>query len=191
MTCSPYSTPTASAWRSPVLLALMLLLISGCARYVVTDHDSRARFEQYQTYTLVGKNEQDGDQFQTLDSARIESALRRELGQQAGLSHVDSREEADLLVRYWIEDTRRTESTGVSYGVGFGRSPFGFGVATAPQSQEIKEGKLIVELVDSENRQVVWRATGQQNLNERMSPDQRSNLINRLASEMFKRYPPN
>ncbi|TVP54725.1 MAG: DUF4136 domain-containing protein [Halomonadaceae bacterium] len=188
---SRLSQPSPAGWRYPALIVMVLLLLSGCARYVVTDHDSRASFEQYQTYTLVGKDEQDPDRFQTLDSARIESALRRELNQQVGMRFVDDREEADLLVRYRIEDARRTESTGASFGVGFGRSPFGFGVASAPPTREVKEGKLVVELVDSNNRQVVWRGTGQQNLEERMSPDQRTRLIDRLAKEMFQRYPPN
>jgi len=176
--------------RPTMLLVLAaFVLLSGCASYVVTDYDRQARFEGFQSYVLVGKSDADADQFQTLDSARIENALRRELGNE-GLTAVEDRSDADLLVRYWIEDAKRIESSGFSYGIGLGRNPFGFGVATSPSSREIKEGKLIVELVDADSRQVAWRATSQRNLNERMSPDKRTELIDRVAREMFKKYPP-
>ncbi|MDX1587723.1 MAG: DUF4136 domain-containing protein [Oleiphilaceae bacterium] len=182
--------PAITAVRSATLLVMALFLLSGCATYVVTDHDADAGFDQLTSYTLKSRGEDDGESVKSLDSARIEAALNRELTGQVGMSQARDPGEADLLVRYWIEDTKRTESTGPTFGFGFGNSPFGFGVATQQPTREIREGKLIVELVNRENRQAVWRATGQKNLNEQMSPEERRRLIDRLVSEMFKRYPP-
>ena len=175
--------------RVGLLLLLTLLALSGCARYVVTDFDREARFADFQNYVFVNKNESGDEQFQTLDASRIENALTRELDKQ-GMAQMDSRDEADTLIRYWIEDSKRTESTGFSTGIGIRSAPFGFGVATSPSSREIVEGKLIVEVVDAESRRVAWRATGQRNLNEQMSPDRRTELIDRIVREMFDRYPP-
>lgn len=185
-----FHTPVLAAARSLSLLLAMLVLFSGCASYVVTDHDASAEFGRFQSYTLMDKGEEDDKSVKTLDSARIEKAINRELSGEVGMTEAQAPENADLLVRYWIEDVKRTESTGPTFGFGFGNRPFGFGVATQQPTREVREGKLIVELVNRENRQAVWRATGQQNLTEKMSPDERRKLIDRLITEMFNRYPP-
>lgn len=190
MSTAFFHNPALAAARSFSLLMAMLVLFSGCASYVVTDHDDSADFGGFKSYTLMDRGEEGDKSVKTLDSARIEKSLNRELTGEVGLSQVQTPENADLLVRYWIEDVKRTESTGPTFGFGFGNSPFGFGVATQQPTREVREGKLIVELVNRENRQAVWRATGQQNLTEQMSPEERRKLIDRLISEMFKRYPP-
>lgn len=174
-------------WQRLVILLALTLAVSGCARYAVTDYDTGAAFTDFDSYRMEARSE---DAIQSLDATRIERAVRRELSDR-GLE--ETSEGADLLVRYSIEDEKRTESRGpnVGLGFGFGRSPFGFGVAHAPvQTREISEGKLVVQLVDAGSQRVVWQGTGQRNLTESMSSDNRSKLIDRVVSEMFKDYPP-
>ncbi len=57
-------------------------------------------------------------------------------------------------------------------------------------SIEIKEGKLVVEIVVPEDSRVIWRAVSQKRLTEQMKPEKRSELINELIQEMFDNYPP-
>ncbi|MGM0450122.1 MAG: DUF4136 domain-containing protein [Pseudomonadota bacterium] len=170
-----------------VALALLLALVSGCARYAVTDYDSGAGFDSYSTYRFADRGE---DSVQGLDAARIERALKRALADE-GFTQADA--EPDVLMRYRIEDEVRTESRGprLGLGFGFGRSPFTFGVAHSPvQTREIREGQLVVEMVDPTIEQIVWEGRGQRFLSESQDREERTELIEQIIEAMFEQYPP-
>ncbi|MDX1756555.1 MAG: DUF4136 domain-containing protein [Marinobacter sp.] len=171
--------------RIPALL-LALSLLAGCASKVVTDYDAAASFENYQTWAFAPGLQAQG--FTSLDSARVKNAVTREMAAKQ-LRSVSS-EQADLLVAYQVVEEERLQSYGFSYGLGFGHRPFGWGIASAPPVREVKEGKLVVELVDRASEKVVWRAASRRYLTEDQSPEYRSELIDELVTEMFNRFPP-
>ncbi|SFR55220.1 protein of unknown function [Marinobacter daqiaonensis] len=166
-------------------LLLMALLLSGCAANVVTDYDESVAFGQYDTWAFAPRDDKD---YQSLDATRIEAAVERELAGEA-LTKA-SQDEADLLLSYRIQQVERLDTSGFSYGLGFGGGAFGWGLATRPPAREIQEGQLVLELVDSETDRVVWRAASKRYLNQDQSPETRKKLINEVVTEMFSRYPP-
>ncbi|MGM0570969.1 DUF4136 domain-containing protein [Marinobacter sp.] len=173
--------------RIPHLLALtaLTLLLGGCASKVVTDYDSNAAFTSYQTWAFAPDA---GKGYTSLDGSRVEAAVTRELEAQA-LSQTGA-DTADLLVSYRIDDVERLDTTGFSYGLGFGSGRFGWGLSTAPPVREVREGQLVVELVDSTTNRVVWRGASKRYLNENQSPETRQQLIDEVVASMFERYPP-
>ncbi|MCK7543698.1 DUF4136 domain-containing protein [Marinobacter bryozoorum] len=173
--------------RIPHVLALLavVLLLGGCAAKVVTDYDRNAAFASYQTWAFAPNA---GEGYTTLDGARVEAAVVREL-EARQLDQVGF-DVADLLVSYRIDEVERLDTTGFSYGLGFGRGRFGWGLSTAPPVREVREGQLIVELVDSSTERVVWRGASKRYLNENQSPGTRQELIDEVVAEMFNRYPP-
>lgn len=172
--------------RVPVLLPVVLvLLLSGCAAKVVTDYDSNATFTGYEQWAFAaGENRS----YTTLDGSRVEAAVAREM-EARGLAQTDA-EAADLLVNYRIDEVERLDTTGFSYGLGFGRGRFGWGLSTAPPVREVREGQLVVELVDTGTDRVVWRGASKRYLNENQSSETRQELIDEVVAEMFTRYPP-
>jgi hypothetical protein len=168
------------------MILLITVWLTGCASSVVIDHQAGATFSDYRSYAFAERSSDDG--VRSLDDERIEQAVIRQLARH-NLTRVPA-DQADVLVRYRVEEAVQLESSGFSYGFGFGRDSLGVGLATAPDRRAVKEGKLVVELVQRDGRQVVWRGTGQRNLTERMKPDQRTALIERLVQDMFDRYPP-
>ena len=176
----------ATVFRA-VTLDLLLAMVTGCARYAVTDYDSSAGFDRYSSYRFA---ERDGEAVQGLDAARIERALEKALAGE-GFRRVEA--EPDVLVRYRIEDEIRTESRGPSLGLGFGfgRSPFTFGVAHSPvETREIREGQLVVEMVDPTIEQVIWEGRGRRYLNENQDREERTELIDQVIEAMFEQSPP-
>ena len=165
-----------------LLMLFTIFLLTACSRTYVLDYQPGTDFSGYQTYAFEAPAE-----VRSLDGARIENAVRREL---TGKLEAVDKEEADLLVRYRIEDSVRLQTSGFGYGFGFGRDRLGVGIATVPDAREIKEGKLVIELVERDGRQMVWRAVGQRNLTEQTRSDRREALINRLVGDMFERFPP-
>lgn len=168
------------------MILLLTVWLAGCTSIVAIDYRPEAAFADYHSFAFTGTKAD--DEIRSLDGERIEQAVTRELTAQ-GLKPA-SADNADLLVRYRVEDTIELETSGLGYGFGFGHEPLGIGVATVPDVQAIKEGKLVIELVQRDIRQVVWRGAGQRNLTERMKPAQRTALIERLVRDMFERWPP-
>ncbi|MDX1800698.1 MAG: DUF4136 domain-containing protein [Marinobacter sp.] len=168
------------------LASMLLLALTGCASNVVTDYNASATFSQYRTWAFATDDEK--QKAVSLDGARIRDALEKELTAKS-LTRAEP-ETADLLVHYRIEDVERLDTSGLSFGLGLGRGPFGFGLGTAPPVQQVQEGKLVVELVDTRTNQVVWRAISKRHLNDDQSPETRSKLIHEVVTEMFTKYPP-
>lgn len=167
-----------------LLVSLFLLALTGCASNVVTDYDSGAVFGNYGSWAFAPN----GEDFTSLDGGRIESAVEREMNRKAMRKVAE--DEADLLVNWQIVEEERLESSGVGLGFGFGSGNFGWGLASPPPVREIQEGKLVIELVDTETDRVVWRAASRRYLNEDQSSDSRRKLIDEIVADMFKKYPP-
>lgn len=168
------------------MFLLLTVWLAGCASTVAIDYRPEAAFADYRSFAFTGT--EPNEEIRSLDGERIEQAVTRELTAR-GLKTA-SVDTADLLVRYRVEETVELETSGFGYGFGFGREHLGVGIATVPDVQAVKEGKLVVELVQRDIRQMVWRGAGQRNLTEQMKPEQRSALIERLVRDMFERWPP-
>ncbi|MFC4260334.1 DUF4136 domain-containing protein [Marinobacter lacisalsi] len=168
----------------PALL-LVAVLMTGCAANVVTDYDTSIAYDSYETWAF-GPSED--NRYTSLDGSRVEDAVSRALEAKA-LTRTEP-ESADLLVSYHIDDVDRLDTSGFSYGIGFGRGSFGWGLSTAPPVREVREGQLIVDLVDASTDKVVWRGTSKRYLNQNQSPETRHKLINEVVADMFSRYPP-
>lgn len=168
------------------LVSLLLLGLSGCASNVVTDYDSGAAFGHYGSWAFAPNGE--GRGFTSLDGGRIESAVEREMDRKALRKMEDN--EADLLVSWEIVEEERLERSGLGLGFGFGSGNFGWGLSSAPPVREIQEGKLVLELVDTDTDRVVWRAASRRYLNENQSSESRRKLIDEIVTDMFEEYPP-
>jgi hypothetical protein len=74
--------------------------------------------------------------------------------------------------------------------MGFGSGNFGWGIAAPPPIEKVEEGKLVIELVDTNTKQVVWRSASRRYLQENQSSESRQELIDEIVVDMFEEYPP-
>ena len=58
------------------------------------------------------------------------------------------------------------------------------------QTREIREGQLVVEMVDPTIDQVVWEGRGRRYLSENQDREERTKLIDQVIEAMFEQYPP-
>ncbi|OAN11461.1 polyketide synthase [Photobacterium jeanii] len=165
--------------------ALLFGGLVACSADVSTDYDKQANYNQFKTYQYAAVGDKDST---TLDGARVENAINRELSAKGMRLTVDST--SDITVRHAIESQSDYQSSGTSFGFGYGFSNVGVGVSTPTRYREYKYGKLIVEMIENDNKQVVWRSVSQRKLKETMSPDEREKFIDEQITEMFKNYPP-
>jgi hypothetical protein len=169
-----------------LMMSVLVVALTGCASNVVTDYDSAAAFNLYSTWAFAPDA---GDtSFMSLDGSRVQAAVERELSEKSLSKVADNK--ADLLVSWDIKEEKSHERSGVGLGFGFGSGNFGWGMSSPPPVREVKEGKLVIQLVDTANNQVVWRSASRRYLNEDQPPEDRRKLINEVVKEMFSKYPP-
>ena len=179
---------------------------AGCAgpSKVLTDSDPSVEFSAFRTFAFTGLT--DRDQGGVLDNSLLRKRIEAMVGQQLtakGLQQVGLEERSDLLVHFWVgvKDKQRVENTGMpagAYGGRYGWGPnypyggrygvgagyYGGGVTT----YEYQEGTLIVDLVESAKKDLVWRAT----IVGILTGSQEGNLemANTGVAKAFEDYPP-
>ena len=109
-----------------------------------------------------------------------------------GLQQVGPDQNPDLLVNYWVgvKEKQRIESTGPAVGAyrGSGGYGWGAGYGGGVTTYEYKEGTLVVDLIESPKKELVWRATIVATLEDRT--DENLELANQGITKAFKDYPP-
>ncbi len=173
--------------------ALWCATLVGCATVsVATDYDHHVDFSSYHTFQLVGGHlihEGIADDNNTLVKDRIESALRAAL-QAKGLQ--ESPGNAQIDVGFYAGARSRTEVEGMPpYGPGAGFGPFWTGGWWDPTfndwwTRTYSEGTLIIDLVDTHTKRLIWRAYAQAEIQVPVS-DQK---IREAVDKAFQNFPP-
>ncbi|KLV03367.1 hypothetical protein ABT56_19785 [Photobacterium aquae] len=170
--------------RSLFLTTTMMLLLGACSSDVSTDYNTAVNYSQFKTYQFsAGVNHATT----TLDGKRMEDAIAVALYQK-GMEPAANN--ADVTVTHSIIEQSDYRSYGTSIGFGYGYRNFAFGYSPPTDYREYRYGKLVVEMIDNSNNQVVWRAVSKRKLSETLSPSARIDFINTQINEMFKQYPP-
>jgi hypothetical protein len=149
------------------------------------DYDREVDFSMYKTYRWIDKSKKQAKKrartAYTLMDKRVKSAADEQLeakGMQKLLSGTP-----DLLVNYQVSAKEKVDVT--HYGYGYGRR--GYWRAGGVEVHRYKEGTLILDLIDPEMKQLVWRGWATSVIEE---PEKREEMINKSIEEMLKKYPP-
>ena len=164
--------------------AAAILVVAGCSTLEVsTDYDKAADFTKYRTYKW-GQAEEIKN---TIVKKRIEAAVDRQLASK-GLKKVESGPDLAVFVhpRLSKETQINTYSTGWGYGYGW----YGGMGTTTSTVQEIPVGTLVVDLVDMQKKELVWRGIAKSQLDSEASAEQRQERLDEAMQRLFESYPP-
>jgi hypothetical protein len=168
-------------WLASLVLAATLAACSSLTTNA--DYNPATDFTKYKTWAWH-ETESIKD---SIWRDRIQSGIAAELGKK-GLTRSDS--DPDLWV---VAHTRLDEQTQIStynsgwgYGWGWG---YGAGMSTSTV-QQIPVGTLIVDLVDANQKQLIWRGTATKTLNPDASPQTKQENLQKALAKMFENYPP-
>jgi hypothetical protein len=169
------------------------LSAAGCVgpSKVRTDFDPSAEFPAFRTFAFTGLT--DTDQGGVLDNSLLRKRIEAMVDQQLtakGLKQVGSEERSDLLVHFWVgvKDKQRVEYTGMPTGAYGGRYGWGPNYGGNVTTSDYQEGTLIVDLVESSKKELVWRAR----IVGTLQGSQEANLkmVDTGIAKAFKDYPP-
>lgn len=190
--------------RSAALAAGWLLavgLAGGCASMqVTTDYDPEADFADLASYAWKpGPQPETGDP--RLDNRLLDERIRRAIEHALKAKGYEKTtvDQADFLVGYHaaIEGKLDVQTMNDYYGYGYGWGwNYGMGPAGgyrgAPEThvRKFDEGMLIIDISDPATEKLIWRGSGQGELDDSRSPPQRERQVHEAVDEILKRFPP-
>ena len=177
--------------KKTLALALFGLLLCNSlslfAASISTDYDHSANFSQYKTYSWL--KVQAGD---SLWAERIQQDVDTQLAAK-GWTKVESNGNASVTAFRSTKEqpTMETFYDGLGGGWGWrGRGGFGgggMGMSTTT-TENTKVGTTVVDIFDSQTKQLLWRGTESADLGSNAEKNTKS-LAKEMA-DLFKRFPP-
>jgi Domain of unknown function (DUF4136) len=169
-----------------MLLAFVTCCAAACATLSVdTDWDRTVDFSRYHTFAI-----REGSRARnTFVQQRIERAVGSALVAR-GLRPSDDR--PDLLIYTHVRVSREREIDYSTFGYGGwygwpGWGPGRWGPTTATV-REIPVGTLVVDLVDGDHKQLVWRGTASRTIED--AADRSEEAVDRAVARLFAKFPP-
>jgi hypothetical protein len=179
-----------------LLLGLSLLLASCSTLKVNNDYDPSVDFTKLKTYAWMEKanpNEAATIGDNTLIRNRIERSVNAVLDAK-GLNMVP-RDEADFLIsqHIGIQQKLQVDTTQYGYGYGFGYGAWGGPIGGYPTQTTVSqydEGTLMLDFVNPEDNNLIWRGTGQSRVRKTSNPGEREKLIRAVVEKILTQFPP-
>jgi Domain of unknown function (DUF4136) len=173
--------------RALVLGVLLGAACPGLAHRVRVDFDHKTHFSSYKTYRWVDSASppQEGLFPNGLMQERIAGLIEEAMAAR-GFKRVATG--GDLLISYGIQVTEHPQFTtfydggGPGWGWGWGS---GFSTTTV---QTFYEGTLVVNMVDANQKRLVFEGTSTQTISSR--PERNTRRLTRAVNEIFEKYPP-
>lgn len=166
------------------LFVLFLLLgsIGAFAEDINTDYDHTTNFSQYKTYSWI--KVQAGD---SLWADRIQQDVDAQLAAK-GWTKVAANGNASVSAL----ETTQNQNTLETFYDGFGggwrwRGGDGMGIATTT-TDVTKVGTVVVDVFDSQSKQLIWRGTESADLSGHS--DKNAKSLEKNLATLFKHFPP-
>jgi hypothetical protein len=181
--------------RALLVVATVLPVLACSSSRIQTDFDHQADFSSYSTFAWYQEKENGGPTegpSQIIDG-RIRRAIAENLGEK-GFGEA-APDESDLLVTYYasLNSQMQFHTTGWGYGHGWGWGPnWGFGYGfwpgwTTTTVHTYHEGTIIIDIIDRENNQLVWRGVTTRVLGKKSHSDEK---IDQSMARVFNDFPP-
>lgn len=190
-------------WKLFVLPIMALLFLSSCVSVrVLADYNKEADFNTYKTYAFY-KTGIDRAQISDLDKKRILRAIDAEMASRGFTKSQDP----DLLISIFTKEREQVDVYNNNFGWGglgwggwgwggfgwggFGWGPgWGWGGGFGPDVSTRTEGSLYIDLIDNNNKELVWQGRGVGTLNNTKNIEKKEERIKEFVSQILEAYPP-
>jgi hypothetical protein len=167
--------------RIPLLL--VALLLAGCSSIETNvDYDRAANFSSYKTFAFKDVRSPDSP----LRMRRVRSAIERTLASR-GFAKADGT--PDLWVVLHTRTHNQTRVTTWDAGWGWGwrwRGPYW----NSARVQQIPVGTLMVDLIDTNAKELVWRGSASRIVDADETPRDRDEKVQEAVDKLFEGFPP-
>lgn len=168
-------------------LAAVALTVSGCSSLsITTDHDPEADFASFTTY---GFPEQDNHAPESLFDRAIRRSIDGEMSAR-GLTRTETNPDLYVVFQASVNEvvTGATVDHWNTGGWGwYGGWGGGMGTSTV-NVNSYNQGTLVVDMVDRDANQLVWRGIAEKSVDDQPTVDQ--DKINEVMAKLMEDFPP-
>jgi len=178
--------------RLVAFLFAVVVLGSCSSTSVQTDYDHQVAFDRYSTFAWFEHAE---DQPHAALNQIIDGRIRRAIAENAiskGFSQT-APDKASLLFTYYVSLNQQLRMYNTGWGYGYGHR-WGWGYGFWPGWNwgdggvyAYHEGTIIVDVIDRENKQLVWRGVVTRALGKKSSSDEK---IRKAIDRVMHDFPP-
>jgi hypothetical protein len=174
--------------KNPFLLAVLALagcsVLAGCSSVEThVDYDRGTNFSSYRTFAFKDVRTPDSP----LSLKRVRAAVTRTLASRGLAEAADAK--PDLWVVLHTRTHRQTQVTTYNAGWGWGwgwRGRYG----NTAYIQQIPVGTLMVDLVDTKAKELVWRGSATRVIDPDDTPKEREKNMQEAVDKLFDGFPP-
>jgi hypothetical protein len=168
---------------------LLFVALASCATIydVNYDYDQAAAFSDLKRYDWMPVTDSTG--LNSLALERIQAAVDNGL-QAKGLMRTS--EAPDFLIAPHIGKKDKVQVNDMGYGYG----PFGgywggnYGAMGGVSTYEYEEGTLILDFVNAESKQLIWRGSAKAEIQDLDTPEKKEKVIGEAVEKMLEKFPP-
>ncbi len=174
--------------RQYILAALcVIVLAGGCSTIssVRYDYDTKEDFGKLKTYDWLDES----SEMTSIDVKRIRNAIDTVLKARGYSQDMD---DPDFLVAFHGTSTEKVNVVDHGYRYcPYGRYCYGYwGWGPAPTTYTYEEGTLIIDIIDSDTLEMVWRGEAKGVLDPNMSPEQLDQVAKEAVKRILQNFPP-
>ena len=179
-----------------LLIALTVLFLAACAKTPDWDYDQSTDFSNFKTFAWVKNASLSKDvknyQINPIMEKRVREAVNSDLINK-GLTQVPI-EQADILINYHASVDKKmdinTFSAHYDARWSYWNRPWNNSFHTEKQVREYEVGTLIIDVVDKNSNQLIWRGAKEGRLNKNQKPEKRTTVINETVINILSNFPP-
>ena len=163
---------------------LLSLVIVGCSTLEVNvDYDDAFDFSAIKSFKVV-HNVREGEN--TLVNDRITAAIESELEKKG---YVKAINDADLVFVYHYNAKDKVDIRTDYQMVGYGGFGYGGAMIAHTSAYNYTEGTIIIDALNPKTKKIVWRSVGTLELQEKETPQEKREYVNKIIKEMLEKYP--
>jgi len=175
-----------------ILLLLLNCIVFACSSplKVITDYDTKADFSRFNTFSFYQLTDK-GPGLSELNQQRIINAIRDELTKKGLKEDLNN---PDLLVNATAIVTEKKQVTSTNYyNYGGYYRPYRWGPTyigpTVYNVSELREGSLVIDIIDASSNHLVWQGTGNKEIDTGLKEPETE--IPSAIAKIFTEFPPN
>ena len=167
------------------ILGLFLsLFMVGCSTLDVNvDYDEGFNFAAVKSFQVV-HNVREGEN--TLVNDRITAAIESELEKKG---YVKTTHNADLVFVYHYNAKDKVDIRTDYQMVGYGGFGYGGAMIAHTSAYNYTEGTIIIDALNPKTKKIVWRSVGTLEVQEKETPQEKREYVNKIIKEMLEKYP--
>ena len=169
-------------------VAVAALVLAGCSQIrVQSDYNPRADFARLRTYAWLSDPQIVGDP--RIDSPLLDRRIRAAVERHLAAKGYQKLEDGvpSFRVAYHVYLQRKTQLVAEPVG------PYSYrwwGGMTTVRTYEYDEGTLVLDVVDPQTDELMWRGTASATVDPHASVEKREERVDRAVSSILEKFPP-